>query len=375
LNDNEYIPAEVAVSKFTLDEGVVDVFHTLINPGKLPLGFPGAAKDHSDKVHSIPPPPYAKGEDDYTKILEAIVELFISGTKLPIFFTSDYDVAMAQSIIDRFRLEANVEMDFPVYSITELFFTLKKATAEIGNRVQTFPNIYVARSEFEKEVFDYHEGMGCDFHSNEASGKFRNCSKTKVVGWCYTFADYCCPDLDIKLVPGCHLPKCADTSVAVPMPELMEFSETKSYVSANTRFGDTQSEASSYTMPYSGASGHTSTYRPGPPQQQQKAWKSPSSGPPPGYPAAKKHDPQNSSNRSEMNANNPFLPDITKNREKLNQTYGGGSVDDFPSLNESNRLSRSHMANETRSHRDRPQAKGAGRGMPFNNNTVWGGRQ
>src|SRR5690349_1410220 len=53
----EIFPAEIAMSKFSLKEGVYDTLHMLVNPGKLPIGAAGPAAAHALKTHKLPLPP------------------------------------------------------------------------------------------------------------------------------------------------------------------------------------------------------------------------------------------------------------------------------------------------------------------------------
>jgi hypothetical protein len=127
--------------------------------------MPGEAKAHSDQTHQIPPPPFARGERDYTKIIEQIVDMsFETGnTVIPPYFTAEHEIPIAHSILNQFKLSAGEgRVDLKIYPISELFYELKKRTAEMGGREQPFHNIHIAKSVFEKDCYDYYSGMGCD---------------------------------------------------------------------------------------------------------------------------------------------------------------------------------------------------------------------
>jgi protein maelstrom len=72
LNGDIY-PAEIAMSKFNLQEGVFDSFHMFVNPGSLPLGMAAEALYHSNITHKRKLPPNIEGETDYQVILDKIM--------------------------------------------------------------------------------------------------------------------------------------------------------------------------------------------------------------------------------------------------------------------------------------------------------------
>lgn len=61
--NGRHYPAEIALAAFNLLEGVGpdDIFHRLVKPGPLPLGYAAEANIHSNQTHQISPP---CGEDD-----------------------------------------------------------------------------------------------------------------------------------------------------------------------------------------------------------------------------------------------------------------------------------------------------------------------
>lgn len=67
-------PAEIALARFSLEEGIIEDFHMFINPGQLPLGAAYQALEHAKKTHRLPLPPNIIGEKNYQIVLDKILE-------------------------------------------------------------------------------------------------------------------------------------------------------------------------------------------------------------------------------------------------------------------------------------------------------------
>lgn len=67
--------AEIAVSRFNLLNGVNadKVFHRMIKPGPLPLGYSYEAKKNSEESHQIPPPWGQDVPDNTTEVFRELV--------------------------------------------------------------------------------------------------------------------------------------------------------------------------------------------------------------------------------------------------------------------------------------------------------------
>ena len=114
--DLRYQPMEVAITKYSLESGIMDTFHTFIDPGdcvcvcvcmcvwvcvcvcgcvcfrfefvpisptgSIPLGFRYECQLHSDKTHQIPITSFELADDNYRQILSNI-ETFINPSHQP----------------------------------------------------------------------------------------------------------------------------------------------------------------------------------------------------------------------------------------------------------------------------------------------------
>ncbi|KAL9705497.1 hypothetical protein quinque_009015 [Culex quinquefasciatus] len=200
----EYVPAELAIIKYSLNDGVMDSLNVLINPTDLPLGMALDAKTHSSSTHQLPVPPDALGEANYEKILRQILKFFknTSGSQVvPPIFTWNKDIPMVDSIL-RGILEAT-DLDYVKFSILPLidfFYNLKLATEDYGLDIKTFPSIHLAKALLEKDVYAYTAGIACDVH--EQLNNQVACALSRVVRWAYVISDSCCLDVGIEMEKG-----------------------------------------------------------------------------------------------------------------------------------------------------------------------------
>lgn len=206
-HDQTYTPAEAAVINFNLENGIIDNYHTLINPISLPLGMAFEAKNHSEDTHKLPIPPEALGETNYGRIYDNLYS-FIYDDELnavrPVF-TRDSDVIMVKSILNILAVEADKPLDLiDVFPIHEFFYELKKATARLGQTMSAFPSNHLAKACLERDAYEFHSSLACEKHEDIDSPNC--CSLSIVKRWAFTIADNCCLDLNINLVPGQHIP-------------------------------------------------------------------------------------------------------------------------------------------------------------------------
>lgn len=204
----EYVPAELAIIKYSLNEGVMDKLNVLIDPKELPLGMALDAATHSNATHQLPVPPDAFGEPNYEKILRQIIKFVKSSTgskTFPPMFTWNKDIPMVESIL-RGILEAT-DFDYVKLSVLPLidfFYYLKLATENYGLDINTFPSVHMAKALLETDVYAYTAGIACDVHEN--LNNQIACSLSRVVRWAYVISDSCCLDLGIEMEAGRHLP-------------------------------------------------------------------------------------------------------------------------------------------------------------------------
>lgn len=214
--EGSFIPAELALSEFNLEDGIRNTYHVLIDPGEIPTGYGFEAKKVSDEIHGIPQPPYDEGEKDYFKILKDIRRFLEPGkmpnSKLPPIYTIENNIKACASVL-KFITESQFDEDivlFRVYPLHKMFFRLKNRCVG-SNRELGFPLISNAIAEIEKDVFCFTHGISCAFHKSDAE-KYQNCSLSVVKRFVYTICDHCCQYVNVPIIPGKHSRLFADSS-------------------------------------------------------------------------------------------------------------------------------------------------------------------
>lgn len=206
---NDYIPAELAMVKYSLVGGIIDRMHILINPQELPLGLAHDAELHASETHQLPLPPDAVGETDFEVILKDIFKFTgtsFSKKQLPILFTYNKDLIMVANIFNGILEATGVDnLEPQICPLVDYFYHLKQATESYGLDICTFPSVHMAKALLEKDVYAYTLGIGCDVH--EGLGNAIHCALSKCVRWAFTISDSCCLDLGLDMEPGKHLPK------------------------------------------------------------------------------------------------------------------------------------------------------------------------
>ncbi|XP_061394810.1 protein maelstrom 1-like [Musca vetustissima] len=245
LKDGIYVPAEIAVAKFSLKGGVQQVYQTLINPGVNIYGHQYEAQHLSDTTHKLPLPPNALGETQLGKIYNEILNFVRDnkdGNYQPLYTHRDC-IHIVESVLGFLQndTEAN-NVQLNVYSIQHLLFVMKEATCEAGEleKPKTF---YITDAFFDRDFFEYQCGIGCQYHEEIDTSKY--CTQSYVTRWGYMFADYMCGDIAIPLMPGLHCPPNTNLNELVtPAPSF--YSDTESFISIGTT-------ATNFTKPVAGS--------------------------------------------------------------------------------------------------------------------------
>lgn len=270
--DENYLPAEVAMVRFSFENGIVNKFHTYVDPEKVPLGYQFDAKDNSEKTHRLPIPPKAKGEANYEIILDNMKTFM--GDPTPILFTTKENIAMIKSFIQAFiDFGNNDDLErYRVYPLHQLFFEIKEMAVK-SNPVErkSFKSIHIAEEHLRREDYAYLAGTACAFHEELDCAKY--CALAHVQNWAYIFLDHVCVDLNIDLIPGKHFPSEIDVShladVTVSEFSISNLNDTNATnTNDNTFVGERQQLRSTTAAPNVATASHWSK-RPKSPESVQ----------------------------------------------------------------------------------------------------------
>lgn len=208
---NDIFPAEIALAKFSLIQGITDCFHMLINPGSLPIGFAATAVQHSKNTHGLPIPPSIPGEQNYKRILDEILK-FLNAKELasnyvpPFFVYDDFqndDLEAAQLTLQKIADENHCNNAFRLLKVDQLLYSLNKHIAELTNDEKIpVKSMVQARELIRRDSYAYRD-IGCDLHNETDNSK--ECTLSKVKRWGFSIVQHCGLDC-IKMIPGQHMP-------------------------------------------------------------------------------------------------------------------------------------------------------------------------
>ncbi|XP_017019600.1 protein maelstrom [Drosophila kikkawai] len=211
LKSDVYMPAEFAACEYSLKEGIMSVYSTLIDPGHIIFGQASDAQQHASTTHGLPLPPKALGEKNMEKLYSQIVAYLTKchGNKPLIVFTPTENMAVVKSCMRFLACESDKDAldglnKIIVYDIQYLFLVLKKEVLSIAGLPDDKINIYVTDTIFLRDFFEFTPEIACQFH--EVNDRAKYCTQSMVKRWCFIFSDYMCGDLAITVKPGKHIP-------------------------------------------------------------------------------------------------------------------------------------------------------------------------
>ncbi|KAH8234773.1 hypothetical protein KR032_002937 [Drosophila birchii] len=202
-----YVPAEFSACQFSLKQGIMSWYTTLINPGSIDLGQASDALHHSNTTHKLPLPPNALGESNINKLYEEIHDYLTKciGRKPLIVFTKAEDMAIVKASLNDLHVKScHRGPQIEVYSMEYLLFYLKKQILQItglpdDDITEIFTNSYLST-----DYFQYCAHIACKYHEDIDRSQY--CTKSMVQRWAYAFSNFLCDDLNIPKKPGKHIP-------------------------------------------------------------------------------------------------------------------------------------------------------------------------
>ncbi|KAH8380631.1 hypothetical protein KR009_011902 [Drosophila setifemur] len=212
LTRDIYVPAEFAACEYSLKQGILSLYSTLINPGHIIFGQGSDAQQHSLTTHNLPLPPNALGETDMAKLYRDIGDYLskceegnIGEDKTLVVFTKSDQIPVVKSCLRYLACDCpdkcpNIE----VYDIQYLMFILKKEVLDIAGLPENKFNLFVADAFFLRDFFEFTPEIACQYHEENDRSKY--CTVSQVMRWAYTFSDLMCGDLGITVQPGKHIP-------------------------------------------------------------------------------------------------------------------------------------------------------------------------
>lgn len=162
-DEEEYIPLEIGIAKYSIKNGIEDNFHVFIDPGPIPKGYTWVSKDHSDNTHKIPILGFELSTNKYSKICRDIEDFIGMKNKeiIPVFCLEE-NMKQNQSCLNWLIKKGNYyNLDkIQYYSLTHLLMELR---AYVGS---AFPSKSIASDILSTHAFDYTPNIRCEFHED-----------------------------------------------------------------------------------------------------------------------------------------------------------------------------------------------------------------
>lgn len=258
LTENVYVPAELALVRYSLADGCTRKFHTFVDPGQLPAGYAYDAVERCQTKHGIKPPPSATGERSYAKLMRDLVAfvkppavvsrasadgpakqrgvtaeaIAASVEPLPPLFTDQHQLPVVRSIVQQLCEAAGRDPGtVRVYPLVRLFFVLKREATRYGlDETVGFPSEHVAQAMLDRDQYDHRSEIACELH-NELD-RAKHCALSIATRYGFILSDHICLDLGIDLKLGQHVPSDSDVTAAQLFKTEMDTKRSQSMMSA-----------------------------------------------------------------------------------------------------------------------------------------------
>ncbi|XP_075749898.1 protein maelstrom homolog [Rhipicephalus microplus] len=155
-----YYPLEIGLIEYSIEQGFIRAYHKFINPGRIPLGFASAAKDHSEDTHGIPITGFDLGTTNYWAVVQdlmAYLRLTQDDPVLPPFFCMPHHMPQAEGVLRWLEEHARCELDFPIWDIEMLLRKLRSVVGEDISHAE-------AENILSSALFDYELKSLCQYH-------------------------------------------------------------------------------------------------------------------------------------------------------------------------------------------------------------------
>uniref|UniRef100_A0A2S2NS65 Protein maelstrom n=1 Tax=Schizaphis graminum TaxID=13262 RepID=A0A2S2NS65_SCHGA len=225
-----YFPAEISLAEFSLEKGLIRIFHQLIGfdqtRAKAPKASTGDINMHAANNHKINV--FSMFPNNYTEILLKIIGFIMnkevdeavlndSTLDMPPVYTAHTPIGNELMITSTslFKLFAsavkNADRNYfnniiKVYHLDKLFMELKNRCHQIRHPEETddlaIPSVAMATDNLTKDVYSIINSIGCNYH--EKLEYSHACSNFFVCKWIYILSAHCCRYFDIKLKSGYH---------------------------------------------------------------------------------------------------------------------------------------------------------------------------
>lgn len=199
LPDNMgYMPCEIGVVEYSLQDGITREFHRFIKPGKPPLGYRYLCQSTSDNTHQIPVEGFELAEGNYHQLWADLCNFAShNGRNFPPLYSQVTHTAMCEWCLDWLAERAEEYNRFRVYELDGLIQDLYE------HHSGPPPSMSMIASILNTSVFDYEEGSSCEYHTSK---EVKHCALGAVKRFCFSISDSMAQVYGLELTPR-HLPE------------------------------------------------------------------------------------------------------------------------------------------------------------------------
>ena len=202
-----YPPCEMAVAEFSLERGVIRVFHEFVSPlDSVPVGHKYKCQQHARVTHNLLPE-FEYYQKDYRVLMTGLIAFLggagPAGSKLPPIYVAPRHKEAAECIAEFLVQRSAAVRQLRLFSLPKLMLELRNLPLAAG-APEYYPSQHVAQSVLEEDKWSHHAGIGCEFH--EALENPHHCSVAIVRRLVFDLASGCCVVYRLALRAGRHLP-------------------------------------------------------------------------------------------------------------------------------------------------------------------------
>ncbi|TRY63896.1 hypothetical protein TCAL_07261 [Tigriopus californicus] len=209
IDDVRFLPGEVALCEFSIENGVTRIFETFIKPWNIPLGYGYNIRKVAETTHRIhmdSTPMCHPLASDYDRLFKGLLDFLCQNEDfdhLPPIYTLSDQVPKVEAALLEWQEQTTIRkrINWSIYSVDELYFSLSEALP--SPRAKLY-HATLAKDRLEHDCYMFSQEMACPYHVEVDCN--HHCSQFNVQKWAFIIAEHCCDFLKYKPIPGAHKP-------------------------------------------------------------------------------------------------------------------------------------------------------------------------
>lgn len=209
IDNVRFLPGEVALCEFSIENGVTRIFESFVKPWDVPLGYGYTIRKIAETTHRIDldsAPMNQPLASDYDRIFKAMSD-FLCGNEnfdnLPPIYTLTDQVPKVEGALLEWQNQTSIRkrIHWEIFNVDELYFSLSEALPLPDAKLH---HSTLAKDRLEHDCYMFSQEMACPFHLEVDCN--HHCSQFTVQKWAFIIAEHCCDYFNVPLKPGSHKP-------------------------------------------------------------------------------------------------------------------------------------------------------------------------